>query len=104
VSESCEGDEYLLTITFLDEESTVEDAPVEIELTHFNEDGTTDELSLEGDLSDARALASTLSSEGNCVAIEIAQPEEEEEESAEEVPGTGEEVTAPAESLEPDSP
>ncbi len=102
VLESCEGDEYVITITFLDEETAVEEAPVEIVLERLNEDGTIDELELEGDLGDARSLASTLESEGNCVRVEIAQPEDEE--SAEEVPGTGEEVTAPAESLEPDMP
>lgn len=103
--ESCEGDEYLLTITFLDEESTVEEAPIEIVLERLNEDGTTDELQLEGDLGDARALASTLEAEGNCVTIEIAQPEEEGTEevpgepgASEEVPGSGEEVAEPAES------
>lgn len=102
VLESCEGDEYLLTITFLDEESTVEEAPVDIVLERLGEDGTTDELQLEGDLSDARSLASTLEAEGNCVRVEIALPEDEED--AEEVPGTGEEVTLPAESPQPDLP
>ena len=75
--ESCEGDEYLITITFLDEESTVEEAPVAIVLERLNEDGTTDELHLEGDLNDARSLAATLSSEGNCVCLEVVAPEEE---------------------------
>lgn len=90
VLESCEGDEYVITITFLDEESTVEEAPVEIVLARLNEDGSTDELQLEGDLSDAHALASTLEAEGNCVKVEIAQPEEE--------------VAAPTESSVPASP
>jgi hypothetical protein len=103
VTESCEGDEYTITVTFLDEESTVEEAPVEIVLARLNEDGSTDELQLEGDLGDARALASTLEAEGNCVEVEIAQPEAEEgaEEvpgSSEEVPESGEEATDPVES------
>ncbi len=112
VLESCEGDEYVITITFLDEESTaptVEEASVEIVLKRLNEDGTTDELQLEGDLSDARALASTLEGEGNCVTIEITRPEGEE--GAEEAPGTseevlgsGEEVVEPAEVPVPASP
>lgn len=109
--ESCEGDEYVITVTFLDEESTVEEAPVEIVLTRLNEDGTTDELQLEGDLGDARALASTLEGEGSCVKVEIAQPDEEgaEEEAeepgaSEEVPGSGEEVVEPAEVPVPVSP
>jgi hypothetical protein len=90
VLESCEGDEYVITITFLDEESTVEEAPAEIVLARLNEDGSTDELTLEGDLGDARALASTLEAEGNCVTVEIARPRGEE--NAEEVPGRSEEV------------
>lgn len=111
VLESCEGDEYVITITFLDEESTVEEAPVDIVLERLNEDGSTDELQLEGDLGDARALASTLEAEGNCVTVEIAQPEgesaeEEAEEprASEEVPEPGEEATEPAEAPVPSSP
>jgi hypothetical protein len=112
--ESCEGDEYVITITFLDEESTaptVEEAPAELVLERLNEDGSTDELQLEGDLGDARALASTLEAEGNCVTVEIARLEEggaEEEAEApgasEEVPQSGEEVTEPEESPVPISP
>jgi hypothetical protein len=116
--ESCEGDEYVVTVTFLDEESTAEEAPVEIVLTQLNEDGTTDELQLEGDLGDARALAATLEREGNCVKVEIAQPEgesaeEEAEEpgasgevpeSGEEAPESGEGAVEPAEALVPISP
>lgn len=118
VLEGCEGDEYLITVTFLEEGPTVEEAPVEIVLARLNDDGTTDELQLEGDLSDARALASTLEGEGNCVTVEIAQPAEEgaegeaeepgasEEESgvSEGVPGSGEEVVEPGESPVPVSP
>jgi hypothetical protein len=99
----------VITITFLDEESTVEEAPVEIVLEQINEDGSTDELQLEGDLSDVHALASTLEGEGNCVKVEIAQPEGEESadevpEAGEEAPESGEEVTAPTESPVPSSP
>jgi hypothetical protein len=99
----------VITVTFLDEELTVDEAPVEIVLERLNEDGSTDELQLEGDLGDARALASTLEAEGNCVKVEIAQPEGEEgvEEvpgASEEAPESGEEVTEPAESPVPSSP
>jgi hypothetical protein len=118
VFESCEGDEYVITVTFLDEGSTVEEAPVEIVLTRLNEDGTTDELQFEGSLSDAHALAATLEGEGNCVKLEIAQPEgegaeEEAEEpgasgevpeSGEETPESGEGAVEPAEALVPSSP
>jgi hypothetical protein len=75
--ESCEGDEYVIAITFLDEESTVEEAPVAIVLERFSEDGTIEELQLEGDLADARSLAATLSAEGNCVRLEVVAPAEE---------------------------
>jgi hypothetical protein len=109
--ESCEGDEYVIAVTFLDEGASVEEAPVEIVLERLNEDGSTDELQLEGDLGDARALASTLEAEGNCVKVEIAQPEAEGAEDEAEEPGTseetsesGEEVTEPAESPVPVSP
>ncbi|HEX3609215.1 MAG TPA: hypothetical protein VHU14_06035 [Solirubrobacterales bacterium] len=88
MSESCEGDEYVIAITFLDEGST-EEAPVDIVLKRLSENGTGDELQLEGDLGDARALAATLEGEGNCVKLEIARPEEE---SVEEVPGASEEA------------
>lgn len=108
---SCEGDEYEITITFLDEEATVEEAPAEILLAQINEDGSTDELQLEGNLSDARALASTLEAEGNCVTVEIAQREDEgaegeaeEPRASEEAPESGEEVTDSAESPVPASP
>ena len=60
----------MISVTFLDEESTVEEAPVEIVLTRFNEDGSSDELRLEGDLLDAQSLELQLSSEGNCVRLE----------------------------------
>ncbi len=111
VLESCEGDEYVITVTFLDEASTVEEAPVEIVLEQLNEDGSADELKLEGDLGDARALASTLEAEGNCVTVEIAQPDEEGAEgeveepgASQEVPGSGEEAVEPAESPVPATP
>jgi hypothetical protein len=104
--ESCAGDEYLVTVTFLEEEEPIgEESAVEIVLQRLNEDGSVDdELRLEGDLNDARSLVLKLHSEGSCVEVVIAQPEEEEGEEAEEVPEAGEEVAEPAESLEPASP
>jgi hypothetical protein len=74
--ESCEGDEYLITIA-LAPEAEGEEASVEIVLEKFNEDGSTEELHLEGDLLDAQSLALQLSSEGNCVLVEAAAPEGE---------------------------
>ncbi len=67
--ENCEGDEYLIAIVPSTEVSG-EDQSVEIILTRFNEDGSTEELSFEGDLLDAQGLALQLSSEGNCVHLE----------------------------------
>lgn len=84
--ESCEGDEYVVTITFLDEETVGEESPVEILLQRFSEDGSVDELELEGDLADARSLVLKLGSEGHCVQVKVEPPEEEEPETGEEVP------------------
>jgi hypothetical protein len=109
IPESCEGDEYLVTVTFLDEEPVGEESPVEILLQRLSEDGSVeDELTLEGVLSDARSLVVKLSVEGSCVELEIAQPDEagegEGEEGEEEAPEAGEEVTEPAELPDPASP
>lgn len=100
--ESCEGDEYVVTITFLDEEPADEEASVEILLQRFSEDGSVDELELEGDLADARSLVLKLSSEGNCVVVEIAPQVDGEGE--EEAPEAGEEGAEPVAPPEPASP
>jgi len=68
--ESCEGDEYVITIVLAPEAEEGEGASVEIVLQWFDEDGGVDELQLEGDALDAEALALQLSSEGNCVYLE----------------------------------
>lgn len=69
--QSCEGDEYLITVTFASPEAELEDSPVSILLQRIASDGSESELELEGDLSDARALIDLLSSEeGNCVQVE----------------------------------
>ncbi|MFP5389362.1 MAG: hypothetical protein ACLGG5_08685 [Thermoleophilia bacterium] len=88
----------MIAVTFLDEESTVEEASVEIVVERLDEGGATDELQLEGSLGDARALAATLEAEGNCVTVEFAWPEGEE--SAEEVPGGSEEAPRRAGAIE----
>jgi hypothetical protein len=69
--EGCEGDEYVLTISFTGEESAGAESPVEILLQRLDEDGSVDELELEGDLLDAQELLAQLTSEGNCVEVEI---------------------------------
>ena len=97
VIESCDGDEYVITIVLAPEASDDEEPSVEIVLTKFNEDGSTEELRLEGDLLDAQSLALQLSSEGNCVVVEASPPETEGEEAAS--------VDPEAEAVaEPDSP
>lgn len=84
IIESCDGDEYVITIVIDPESAGEEEAQVEIVLKRFNADGTVDELELEGDVLDAQNLALQLSSEGNCVTVEAAAPEDEEEEAGEE--------------------
>lgn len=107
--ESCDSNEYLITVTFLEEEAIGEESAVEIVLQHLDEDGNVDdELRLEGDLNDARSLVLKLSSEGSCVEVEIAQPDEEGEgeegDGEEEAPEAGEEEAGSAELPEPVSP
>ena len=75
--ESCEGDEYLITIALAPATEEGEEASVEIVLKKFSEDGSVEELRLEGDLLDAQSLALQLTSEGNCVLLEAAAPEGE---------------------------
>lgn len=70
IIESCDGDEYVITIVIDPEAPEGEEAQVEIVLKRFNADGTVDELALEGDVLDAQNLALQLSSEGNCVSLE----------------------------------
>jgi len=81
VIESCEGDEYVITVVLVpgaDEGEEAEEASVEIVLQRFNEDGSVDELKLDGDALDARNLAVQLGSEGNCVYLEADAGEEED--------------------------
>jgi hypothetical protein len=70
ILESCDGDKYVITIVLTPDADEAEEASVEIVLQRFAEDGSVDELRLEGDLLDAEALAIQLSSEGNCVYLE----------------------------------
>lgn len=95
--ESCEGDEYLITIALAPQAKGAEES-VEIVLTRFNADGSVDELHLEGDLLDAQNLALQLNSEGDCVAIEASTPEGTDEGDGAEV---SPEAEVPAESESP---
>lgn len=79
--ESCEGDEYVIVIALDPEASDEDDQGVKIVLTKLNEDGSVEELQLEGSLLDAQSLALKLTSEGNCVSLEagaapVPDPEE----------------------------
>jgi len=82
--ESCDGDEYVISVVLVpgedegEEADGSEEASVEIVLQRFNEDGSVDELRLEGDLLDARNLAVQLSLEGNCVYLEAGAVTEKE--------------------------
>lgn len=81
VLESCEGDEYVITVVLVpgaEEGEEAEEPSVEIVLQRFNEDGSVNELTLEGDVLDARNLALQLDSEGNCVYLQADAGEEED--------------------------
>lgn len=100
--ESCEGDEYVITVTFEEvdgEEVDYEEAEADILVQRLEADGSTTDLSLEGDLTDVRDLVAALVSEGNCVQVDVeplpgAGTEEE-------VPGAGDEVAEPGDVAEP---
>jgi hypothetical protein len=99
--ESCEGDEYLITIELMPGAAGEGEGSVEIVLKRFDEDGSVEELHLEGDLLDARSLALQLSSEGNCVFLEATPPEGETTEVPEEAESSGAEPDAVAEAEAP---
>lgn len=86
--EGCDGDEYVLTLSPTDEEPDSGEPSVKILLQHRNEDGSVDEVELEGDLLDAQELVTQLTSEGNCVEVVIA-------------PGEAAEPVPPVSSVEP---
>jgi hypothetical protein len=67
----------VITIVLSAEAAEGEEQSVEIVLTKINEDGSAEELRLEGDLLDARSLALQLSSEGNCVVLEAGTARED---------------------------
>jgi hypothetical protein len=92
--ESCEADEYVITVT-LDqaegEEVDYKTAEAEILVKRLGADGSETEVTLRGDLTDVRNLVATLVSEGNCVQVDVVPPEGEPAES----------VAEPAPSAEP---
>jgi hypothetical protein len=72
--QSCEGDEYVITVTFEEaegEEADYEEAEADILVQRLEADGSATELRLRGDLTDVRDLVATLVSEGNCVQVDV---------------------------------
>lgn len=67
---SCEGDEYLVTIT-LDVGEVGEQSAADILIQRLEGDLVESELRLEGDLEDVRDLVGMLVEEGNCVRVEV---------------------------------
>jgi hypothetical protein len=101
--QSCEGDEYVITVTFEEpeaegEEVDYEEAEADILVQHLEADGSTTELSLKGDLTDVGDLVTMLVSEGNCVHIDV---EPLPGAGAEEVSGAGDEAAEPGDIAEP---
>jgi hypothetical protein len=70
---SCEGGEYVITVTFEEEagEEGYGESEAEILIQGVAADGSEEELELRGDLSDVHSLVETLVSEGSCVRVDI---------------------------------
>lgn len=70
---SCEGGEYVITVTFEEEEGEegYEQSEADILIQGMGADGSEEELELRGDLSDVHSLLETLVSEGACVRVDI---------------------------------
>jgi len=78
--QSCEGDEYVITVTFEEaegEEGDYEQAEADIVVQRFGAEGSETEVTLRGNLTDVRNLVATLVSEGNCVQVDVVPPESE---------------------------
>jgi hypothetical protein len=66
---TCEGDEYIVTLSYESLETAEEELGTEILVQRLAGDDDESEFHLEGTLSDARALIDLLVSEGNCVQV-----------------------------------
>jgi hypothetical protein len=66
---ACEGDEYVVTLSFESLETAEEESGTEILVQRLASDDDESEFHLEGTLSDAHALIDLLVSEGNCVQV-----------------------------------
>lgn len=101
---SCEGDEYVITVTFADAEGKEvehEEAEAGILVQRLEADGSTTNLQLRGDLTDVRDLVATLVSEGNCVQVDV---EPLPGPGAGEAPDAGDEAAEPGDVAEPAPP
>jgi hypothetical protein len=99
--QSCEADEYVITVTFEEvegEEVDYEQAEADILVKRLGADGSETEVTLRGDLTDVRNLVATLVSEGNCVQVNVVPPEDEP---AEGVSEAGPDVAVPGDVAEP---
>ena len=96
--QGCEGDEYVITVTFeeAEAEGDTEEAAAEADILvqRLEADGSTTDLQLRGDLSDVRDLVATLVSDGNCVQVDVEPPPGS---GAEEAPDAGDEAAEPGE-------
>ena len=98
--QSCEGGEYVITVTFEEaegEEVDYEKAEAGILVQRLEADGSTTDLQLRGDLTDVRDLVATLVSEGNCMQVDV---EPLPGPGAEEAPDAGVEAAEPGEVAE----
>jgi hypothetical protein len=94
---SCEGDEYVISVTFEEtegEEVDYELVEADILLQRLEADGSRTELHLRGDLNDVRSLVATFVSAGNCVLVEVqppfgTDPAEDASDAGAEAAGTG---------------
>ena len=99
--QSCEADEYVITVTFEEiggEEVDYELAEADILVKRLEAGGSETEVTLRGDLSDVRSLVATLVSEGDCVQVNVVPPEGELTEGA---PEAEPEVAVPGDVVEP---
>jgi hypothetical protein len=102
--QSCEAGEYVITVTF--ETADGEDVDHEMDeadilVKGVAADGSETEVTLRGDLTDARNLVATLVSEGNCVQVDVVPAEGEPAEGA---PEAGADAAEPGDVVEPSLP
>jgi hypothetical protein len=67
----CEGDEYEVTIGFVAEATSSDEAEVEIAIRRVGRDGSESEIQLEGKFGDVGDLLEQVISEDDCVAVRV---------------------------------